>query len=52
MYLFLVGIGFVIALTLGILLSRVPSISKYVIPIIGIFQTIPDLFLLVFYLYI
>ncbi len=38
-----VGIGFVIALTLGILLSRAPSISGFVIPIIGIFQTIPGL---------
>lgn len=38
-----VGIGFVIALTLGILLSRAPKLSSIVIPIVGIFQTIPGL---------
>lgn len=38
-----VGLGFIIALTLAILLSRVPSISKVIIPIVGIFQTIPGL---------
>lgn len=38
-----VGIGFIIALILGILLSRVPTISKVVIPVIGVFQTIPGL---------
>lgn len=38
-----VGIGFVIALTLGILLSRAPNISKFIIPVIGVFQTVPGL---------
>lgn len=38
-----VGIGFIVALILGILLSRAPKISKIVIPIVGIFQTIPGL---------
>jgi len=38
-----VAIGFVIALVLGILLSRARSISGYVIPVLGIFQTIPGL---------
>ncbi|MDX9827822.1 MAG: ABC transporter permease [Spirochaetia bacterium] len=36
-----VSIGFIVALTLGILLSRVPSIAKVVLPIISVFQTIP-----------
>lgn len=38
-----VAIGFIIALILGIVLSRFPKISKIVIPIIGVFQTIPGL---------
>lgn len=38
-----VSIGFVIALILGIILSRVPGISNIAIPILGIFQTIPGL---------
>ncbi len=38
-----VGIGFVVALILGIALSRVPKVSKIVIPIVSIFQTIPGL---------
>ena len=36
-----VSIGFIIALTLGILLSRVPRIAKVVLPLISVFQTIP-----------
>ncbi|MEA4934525.1 MAG: ABC transporter permease [Lawsonibacter sp.] len=36
-----VSIGFVVALTLGILLSRVPGIAKAIIPLISVFQTIP-----------
>lgn len=36
-------IGFIIALVLGIILSRVPGISKIAIPALGIFQTIPGL---------
>lgn len=48
-----VSIGFVIALILGILLSRVPSISSIVIPILGIFQTIPGLvFIGVLFIYL
>ncbi|MGF7184619.1 osmoprotectant transport system permease protein [Desulfitispora alkaliphila] len=38
-----VSIGFVIALFLAIVLSRIPRISKYAVPILGIFQTIPGL---------
>lgn len=48
-----VGIGFVIALVLGILLSRAPRISKVVLPIISIFQTVPGLvFIGVLFIYI
>ena len=47
-----VAIGFVIAFVLGIALSRVPRISKMVIPVIGVFQTIPGLvFIGVLFLY-
>nr|WP_312578156.1 ABC transporter permease [Sedimentibacter sp.] len=38
-----VGLGFIIALILGIALSRVPKFSNAIITIIGIFQTIPGL---------
>lgn len=48
-----VGTGFVIALTLGILLSRFPKISNVIIPIIGVFQTIPGLvFIGVLFIYL
>jgi len=48
-----VGVGFVIALTLGILLSRVPKISRVVLPVIGVFQTIPGLvFIGVLFIYL
>ena len=48
-----VGIGFVVALTLGILLSRVPKLSGIFIPIVSIFQTIPGLvFIGVLFIYI
>lgn len=48
-----VGIGFVVALVLGILLSRAPKLSNIVIPIIGIFQTIPGLvFIGVLFIYL
>ncbi|WFA10418.1 ABC transporter permease [Tissierella sp. Yu-01] len=48
-----VGIGFIVALILGILLSRAPKISSVVIPIIGIFQTIPGLvFIGVLFIYL
>jgi len=36
-----VSIGFVIALALGILLSRAPGIAKVALPLISVFQTIP-----------
>lgn len=48
-----VGAGFIIALILAILLSRVPSIAKFVIPIISIFQTVPGLvFIGVLFIYL
>lgn len=48
-----VGIGFIVAVTLGILLSRAPKISKIAIPIIGVFQTIPGLvFIGVLFIYL
>ncbi|MFZ2258207.1 MAG: ABC transporter permease [Clostridiaceae bacterium] len=48
-----VGVGFVIALILGILLSRVPQISKFILPVISLFQTIPGLvFIGVLFIYI
>lgn len=47
-----VAIGFVIAFVLGIILSRLPKLSKIIIPIVGIFQTIPGLvFIGVLFLY-
>lgn len=48
-----VAVGFVVAVILGILLSRLPKISKIAIPIIGIFQTIPGLvFIGVLFIYL
>ncbi len=48
-----VGIGFVVALIMGILLSRVPRLSKFIIPVVSIFQTIPGLvFIGVLFIYI
>lgn len=38
-----VGLGFIIALILGIALSRIPKFSNIIITIIGIFQTVPGL---------
>ena len=38
-----VAIGFLLGLSLGILLSRAPKISNFVLPVISIFQTIPGL---------
>ena len=47
-----VSIGFVIALALGILLSRLPRISRYVLPIISVVQTIPGIvFIGILFLY-
>ncbi len=48
-----VGLGFIIALILGILLSRLPRISKIALPLISIFQTIPGLvFIGVLFIYL
>lgn len=48
-----VSVGFVIALILGILLSRVPKISKFILPVVSLFQTIPGLvFIGVLFIYI
>ena len=38
-----VAIGSVIAIVLGVFLTRVPKLSKFVMPIIGVFQTIPGI---------
>lgn len=38
-----VGIGLLVALILGILLSRVPQYAKIIMPILSIFQTIPGI---------
>ncbi|MGB8452377.1 MAG: ABC transporter permease [Anaerocolumna sp.] len=48
-----VSIGFVLALILGISLSRVPKLSNIIIPVIGVFQTIPGLvFIGVLFIYL
>lgn len=48
-----VAIGFVVALILGIVLSRAPKISAYVLPVLSVFQTIPGIvFLGILYLYL
>lgn len=48
-----VAVGFVVALVLGIILSRFPKGSNYLIPIIGIFQTIPGMvFIGVLFIYL
>ncbi|NLB50199.1 MAG: ABC transporter permease [Clostridiaceae bacterium] len=48
-----VSIGFVVALVLGILLSRVPRMARFVLPLISIFQTIPGVvFIGVLFLYL
>lgn len=38
-----VGIAFLIALALGILLSRVPRFAGFILPLLSIFQTIPGI---------
>jgi len=38
-----VSVGFIIALTLGILLSRAPRWSRIVLPILSVFQTVPGI---------
>lgn len=48
-----VGLGFFIALILGIALSRIPKFSSIIITIIGIFQTVPGLvFIGVLFIYL
>lgn len=48
-----VFIGFMIALILGILLSRIPRYASVILPIISIFQTIPGIvFIGVLFLYL
>lgn len=45
-------IGFVVALLLGIFLSRVPRLAKIVLPLISVFQTIPGVvFIGILFLY-
>lgn len=38
-----VGIGLIVALILGILLSRIPQYAKIIMPILSVFQTIPGI---------
>ena len=48
-----VAAGFVIALTLGILLSRAPRWSYIILPVLSVFQTIPGIvFIGVLFIYI
>jgi len=48
-----VAAGFVIALTLGILLSRAPRWSKIILPALSVFQTIPGIvFIGILFLYL
>lgn len=46
-------LGFVIAVILGVLLSRVPKISGYILPVLSVFQTIPGIvFVGILFLYV
>ncbi|HQB81156.1 MAG TPA: ABC transporter permease [Bacillota bacterium] len=48
-----VSAGFVVALILGILLSRVPGLARLALPVISIFQTVPGVvFIGILFLYI
>ena len=48
-----VALGFVIAVILGVLLSRVPKISGYILPVLSVFQTIPGIvFVGILFLYV
>jgi len=38
-----VPIAFVVALTLGILLSRIPRLARFILPVLSVFQTIPGI---------
>ncbi|HZK29465.1 MAG TPA: ABC transporter permease [Clostridia bacterium] len=48
-----VSIGFVVAFVLGILLSRVPKIARFALPLISVLQTIPGIvFIGILFLYV
>ena len=48
-----VSIGFVLGLTLGILFSRFPRCSKYILPVLSVLNTIPGIvFIGVLFLYL
>ncbi|MGD9559482.1 MAG: ABC transporter permease [Oscillospiraceae bacterium] len=48
-----VSIGFVVALVLGVLLSRAPRWARFVLPVLSLFQTIPGIvFLGVLFVYL
>lgn len=48
-----VAIGFFLGLALGVLLSRMPKLSRFLLPVLSIFQTIPGLvFIGLLYLWI
>ncbi|MEG0912201.1 MAG: ABC transporter permease [Oscillospiraceae bacterium] len=48
-----VSVGFIIALILGVLLTRIPTISKFVLPVLSVFQTIPGIvFIGILFIYI
>lgn len=38
-----VSVGFVLGLTLGVLLSRAPRLSRFLLPLISIFNTVPGI---------
>lgn len=45
--------GFLVALVLGIVLTRIPSISKFVLPVLSVFQTVPGIvFIGILFIYI
>ena len=47
-----VAIGFIVALVLGIALSRMPKFAKVILPLISVFQTIPGVvFIGILFLY-
>ena len=48
-----VSIGFVLGLVLGILLTRTPKLSKYILPVLSVLNTIPGfVFIGVLFLYL
>lgn len=51
--LFSVSIGFVLGVALGILLTRTPKLSKYILPVLSVLNTIPGIvFIGVLFLYL